>query len=86
MPVLYSLKLNEKLKQLKSEPVEMKKLDTNNYGIISVEEWEQAVKSIQAEMVEQELKNSKIKNESDILICRGEEDKKDVDLAMKLPQ
>ncbi len=69
------LRLNEKLKQIKADPLEMKKIDVNNDGTVSVEEWEEAVKKTQQKLLEEELKNADVSNEGNLVVGKGAEEK-----------
>jgi len=70
-------KLLKRLKEIKRDPEKMKRFDTNNDGQISPQEWDQAVKKIETEMIEESLKAGEqpIANETDLMIGQGDEEK-----------
>lgn len=70
----FKMKLNERLRELKAKPEEMKKFDSDGDGTVSVYEWEQAVAKIKAEMLEEQLKQPEQAQETDFVIDKGQEE------------
>lgn len=64
-------KLLKRLRELKSNPQEMSKLDLNKDGEISTDEWDRAVAKIEQELLEEELKNSSQQEQVDIMVSKG---------------
>jgi len=70
----FKIKLNERLRELKAKPEEMKKFDADGDGIVSVYEWEQAVAKMKEEMLEEQLKQPAQLQETNFVIDKGQEE------------
>ncbi len=70
----FKIKLNERLRELKAKPEEMKKFDADGDGTVSVYEWEQAVAKMKAEMLEEQLKQPEQTQETNFVIDKGQEE------------
>lgn len=70
----FKLRLSEELRKIKTNPEEMKKIDTDNDGTVSVSEWEAAVQITRANLMEQELQNTNTPPETNLVIAKGDED------------
>lgn len=68
-------KLIARLKEIKTNPQEMSKLDLNKDGHVDPEEWSRAVKKIEQEALEESLKNQPTHEELNVIITRGETEK-----------
>lgn len=66
--------LYDKIEQLKSSPAEIKKIDKDRDGEISMDEWGRAVQNIEMNLLE-ELKNIERPAETDVMIAQGHEEK-----------
>ncbi len=70
----FKLKLNERLREIKNKPEEMRKFDTDGDGSVSVYEWEQAVAKMKEEMIEEQLKQPEQAQETNFVIDKGQEE------------
>lgn len=70
----FKMKLNERLRELKTKPEEMKKFDTDGDGTVSVFEWEQVVAKMKEEMLEEQLKQPEQAQETNFVIDKGQEE------------
>jgi len=64
--------LMRRIEELKKNPQEMDKLDTNRDGQLSIEEWDSAVAKIEDELLQETLKNASWENPFDIVITKAE--------------
>lgn len=71
----FKSRLNEKLRQIKTNSEEMKRIDTNQDGTVTIDEWQQAVQNIQQKMLEEELTKPQPSPESNMVITKGTEEK-----------
>jgi hypothetical protein len=71
----YTAKLIKRLEELKSNPVEMSKIDLNKDGQIDMEEWDSAVAKVEQQLLEERLKSSSNKEQVDVVISQGETEK-----------
>lgn len=70
----FKIKLNERLRELKSKPEEMMKFDADGDGTVSVYEWEQAVAKVKEGMLEKQLKQPEQAQETNFVIDKGQEE------------
>ncbi len=65
-------KFNEELLRIKNNPRDMKRLDTDGDGVISNEEWDQAVSDLKQNLVESQRQQMKNMQETDLVVGKGE--------------
>jgi hypothetical protein len=70
----FKMKLNERLREIKAKPEEMKKFDADGDGTVSVDEWQQAVAKIKEGMLEEQLKQPEQAQETNFVIDKGQEE------------
>lgn len=70
----FKLELYNRIEQLKNSPAEIKKIDKNQDGEISMDEWGRAVQNIEMDLLE-ELKNIERPAETNVVIARGQEER-----------
>lgn len=68
-------KLVQKLEELKNDSGKMKKIDLNQDGKISMEEWDIARKKIEQEILQETLKSCKNPELADVVVGKGEVEK-----------
>ncbi|MDD5258419.1 MAG: hypothetical protein PHD29_00410 [bacterium] len=70
----FKMKLNDRLREIKAKPEEMKKIDSDGDGTVSVYEWEQAVAKLKEEMMEAQLRQPEQPQETSFVIDKGQEE------------
>lgn len=70
----FKLELYNRIEQFKNSPAEIKKIDKNQDGEISMDEWGRAVQNIEMDLLE-ELKNIERPAETNVVIARGQEER-----------
>ncbi|MFH1355140.1 MAG: GIDE domain-containing protein [Candidatus Omnitrophota bacterium] len=68
----YKQKLMQRIEEIKISPLQMEEIDLDKDGNISNEEWDSAVAKLEAETLEQTLKNTYRDNPYDVIIGRGD--------------
>jgi len=71
----YKQTLYNKLEELKSNPQEMTKIDTNQDGEISQQEWDQAVSRLEQQLLEKGLSTCTADKQTGVLVTKGETNK-----------
>lgn len=70
----FKLELYNRIEQLKNSPAEIKKIDTDRDGEVSMDEWGRAVQNIEMDLLEG-LKNIERPAETNVMIAQGQEEK-----------
>lgn len=70
----FKIKLNERLREIKAKPEEMKKFDSDGDGTVSIDEWQQAVTKIKEGMLEEQLQQPAQAQETSFVIDKGKEE------------
>ena len=71
----FTKRLQAAIAELKSNPQDLRKVDTDKDGRISAGEWDAAVNAIRQHLLEEELRNSQTAGFPDTVISQGEEEK-----------
>jgi hypothetical protein len=71
----FNRRLQAAIDELKSNPQDPRKVDTDKDGQISVGEWNAAVNAIRQDLLEEELQNSQVAGFPDTVIDQGEKDR-----------